>query len=266
MKSHESLIDFVCGMGGGVVATTAALPLDVARTRLIAQGKHKVGWFIDWLIDWQAYRTMRYAFVQMYKTEGVSSFYRGFIPSVVQVAPFTGFQFMFYKGCVRFWDKFFRQTTPKKTPSTHTSRRKSTSSFEWYYANFVEPLESLVCGAVSGTLAKAAVYPLDMIKKRFQVRGFEHARASFGAVPHYTGLIDCVNTILRTEGFVGEWMQSRQSPRVSVNDGRLLSGLYKGLVPSLYKAAVVSGVGFFVYEQTCRAIYKWKRWHAEHDE
>ena len=43
------------------------------------------------------------------------------------------------------------------------------------------------------------------------------------------------------------------------------TGLYKGLVPSLYKAAVVSGVGFFVYEQTCRAIYRWRRWHVEND-
>lgn len=92
------------------------------------------------------------------------------------------------------------------------------------------PIDSLLCGSAAGICAKVAVYPLDLTKKRLQVQGFEHGRKSFGHTDTYFGLIHCIRRISHVEG---------------------ISALYKGLSPSLLKAAVSSACIFAFYEQCC---------------
>jgi solute carrier family 25 thiamine pyrophosphate transporter 19 len=88
--------------------------------------------------------------------------------------------------------------------------------------------QSLVCGGASGVFAKTVVYPLDFVKKRLQVQGFEEARSKFGATPRYNGALDCLVKVARTEGY---------------------HSLFKGYVPSLLKAAVTTAAHFAFYEQ-----------------
>ena len=96
--------------------------------------------------------------------------------------------------------------------------------------NFVGTWKSLVCGSGAGVLSKLAIYPLDVLKKRLQVQGFEDARKQFGEVRKYSGFLHCFKKVTLEEG---------------------LTGLYKGLSPSLYKAAVVSGTIFCLYDRLC---------------
>lgn len=98
---------------------------------------------------------------------------------------------------------------------------------------FSESLEAIVCGSGSGALSKFMVYPLDVVKKRLQVQGFEEARKFFGGVRNYNGLIHCVVVSIQEEG---------------------IRSLFKGLYPSLLKAALVSGINFCVYENVCRLL------------
>ena len=93
--------------------------------------------------------------------------------------------------------------------------------------------KSFICGSGAGLLAKLAIYPFDMLKKRLQVQGFEEARKHFGQVRRYSGLLHCVKNVILEEG---------------------LRGLYKGLVPSLLKAAVVSGTIFCSYDRLCALL------------
>ncbi|KAM5125169.1 mitochondrial thiamine pyrophosphate carrier [Mantella aurantiaca] len=140
----------------------------------------------------------------MYRKEGVVTFYRGLAPSLLAVFPYAGLQFSSYNLLQRLWDV--------TSPPGHD---------HW---------KNLLCGGGAGVISKTLTYPLDLMKKRLQVGGFEEARAAFGEVRRYRDLGDCMKIIHRDEGF---------------------SGYFKGLSPSLVKAAVSTGLTFFFYEMIC---------------
>lgn len=95
-------------------------------------------------------------------------------------------------------------------------------------------LKSWLCGCGAGVISKTLTYPLDLFKKRLQVGGFERARSNFGQVRKYRGLVDCTRRVLQDEG---------------------TQGFFKGLSPSLLKAALSTGFMFFWYEFFCNFLY-----------
>ena len=86
--------------------------------------------------------------------------------------------------------------------------------------------------------SKIIVYPLDVVKKRLQVQGFESARHKFGATQQYSGFVSCLVRVARGEG---------------------ARGLYKGLNPGLLKAAVGAGCNVSMYEQLCHMLVRVKK-------
>ena len=92
---------------------------------------------------------------------------------------------------------------------------------------------NFLCGAGAGLGSKTMVYPLDMVKKRLQVQGFEHGRVGFGKNKKYLGFLHCLRTIVLEEG---------------------LTGFYKGLSPSILKALMTAGSHFAVYEAIVKVI------------
>ncbi|TMS15616.1 Mitochondrial thiamine pyrophosphate carrier [Larimichthys crocea] len=95
-------------------------------------------------------------------------------------------------------------------------------------------LRSLICGSGAGVISKTITYPFDLFKKRLQVGGFEAARLHFGQVRSYRGLLDCMTQIAKEEG---------------------VRGFFKGLSPSLVKAALSTGFTFFWYEFFLNAMH-----------
>ncbi|KJH45034.1 SPFH/Band 7/PHB domain protein [Dictyocaulus viviparus] len=189
-QSLRSLADFFCGGLSGCVAMTAAMPLDVIRTRLVAQSGNTV------------YRGTTHAFIYIWKKEGVVGYFRGWAPSVAQIAPFTGLQFALYNFFLGIWPRI-------------VVHRESTGS--------------LVCGALAGTVAKTVLYPLDMVRHRLQMNGFE--RRGFGRTSDYRdGMLRTMRMVVKKESFYG---------------------LFKGLWPSQIKAAANSGCAFLFYELFC---------------
>lgn len=193
---------FVCGGIAGCLSSTVAQPLDVLRTRLVAQGEPKV------------YKNIYQAACRMYINEGVISFYKGLVPTLVQIFPHAGLQFGFYAFFKSFWEMSFN--IKKKDP---------------YQPADVE--ESLVCGALSGICSKGIIYPLDMVKKRLQVQGFHEARGTFGKVQSYSGMLNCFKVVAKEEG---------------------VAGFFKGLAPSTLKAGLSVALIFCTYEQCLTVI------------
>ncbi|CAI9571489.1 unnamed protein product [Staurois parvus] len=157
-------------------------------------------------------KTLRHAIVTMFKTGGFLTFYRGLSPTLLAVFPYAGLQFASYNLLQRVWDAAL--------PPGHDN------------------LKNLLCGSGAGVISKTVTYPLDLIKKRLQVGGFEQARAAFGEVRTYQGLRDCVCRIHLEESF---------------------RGFFKGLSPSLLKAAVSTGLTFFCYEMFCSMLWSLKK-------
>ncbi|KAI5087502.1 mitochondrial thiamine pyrophosphate carrier, partial [Silurus meridionalis] len=208
-SSQAAGVHFLCGGMAACSATVACQPLDTLRTRFAAQGEPKV------------YRNLRHAVSTMYIQEGALTFYRGLTPTVVAVFPYAGLQFFSYNILKKLMERDGR-----------TSKGG---------------LQTLVSGSVAGVISKTLTYPFDLFKKRLQVSGFEEARQHFGEVRDlktppatcmgylhredtvrtYRGLVDCMVRIAQEEG---------------------LAAFFKGLSPSLIKAAMSTGLTFFWYE------------------
>ncbi|XP_004071531.1 mitochondrial thiamine pyrophosphate carrier [Oryzias latipes] len=200
--SQSAGVHFFCGGLAACSATVVCQPLDTLRTRFASQGEPKV------------YRNLRHAVSTMWRTEGPLTFFRGLSPTLVAVYPYAGLQFFFYNVSKKWLGP------PSKGGDSGGS------------------LKSLVCGSGAGVISKTITYPFDLFKKRLQVGGFEAARARFGQVRRYSGLMDCMFQIAKEEGF---------------------RGFFKGLSPSLVKAALSTGFTFFWYEFFINLIHNVER-------
>lgn len=156
---------FACGFASGCIATAVAHPFDVIRTRLVAQMEPKT------------YPSLGQAVVCMWRQEGGRAFYRGLLPTLLQIGPLSGFQFAFYHGFIHLWELMLH-------PESHVTGLS----------------QSAACGALAGFVSKTLVYPLDLIKKRLQVQGFTAEGVRFG---RYLGFVHCVRCILLQEGVQG---------------------------------------------------------------
>ncbi|GJQ68468.1 hypothetical protein Trydic_g17045 [Trypoxylus dichotomus] len=167
--SYTPLVNFFSGFAAGSIATLVSFPFDVVRTRLVAQSEqHK------------AYNGIINAFLKIYRNEGFPVYFRGLTPTIIQVAPHAGLQFMCYKLFSQLYKYVF-----VIDENEYTS------------------LGSILSGSLAGLCAKTIVYPLDLTRKRMQIQGFEESRKYFGKTFSCKGMIDCVRKIYVIEGFSG---------------------------------------------------------------
>ncbi|KAK9136936.1 hypothetical protein Sjap_007530 [Stephania japonica] len=165
----------------------------------------------------KVYSSMRSAFVGIYKARGIQGLYAGLSPTLVEIIPYAGLQFGTYDTFKRWmmtWNRF-RDSSQSLNRSDYNP----------------SSVQLFLCGLASGTVAKAVCHPLDVVKKRFQVEGLQrHPRYGARVEPHaYRGMYSALHQILLSEG----WM-----------------GLYKGIIPSIIKAAPAGAVTFVAYEYT----------------
>ncbi|KRT78680.1 mitochondrial carrier protein [Oryctes borbonicus] len=168
-KSYTPLVNFSSGFVAGSLATLLSFPFDVIRTRLVAQSE-----------KYKAYNGIINAFVKIYKSEGFPVYFRGLTPTIIQVAPHAGIQFMCYKIFAQFYKYVF--TIDENEYTT---------------------VGSILSGSLAGLCAKTVIYPLDLTRKRMQIQGFEETRKHFGRIFSCKGMVDCIQKIYVVEGFLG---------------------------------------------------------------
>jgi len=198
--NQSSYIHFMCGVTASTSATLTSYPFDVVRTRLVAQKSN------------QFYTNMRQVVISIYRTEGLTAYYRGLFPTLIQNSLQGGLIFMFYN-------------TFTKRISTNTSTNKI---FDEGHLNTIKQFSS---GFLSGITSKTLVYPFDIAKKRMQLQDFIQSREAFGKKFICSGLLDCIYLTIKEES---------------------IFGLFKGLSPSLLKAGIVTALHLTFYEQTIK--------------
>lgn len=164
----------------------------------------------------KVYPTMKSAFLDIVRSRGFHGLYAGLSPTIAEIIPYAGLQFGTYDTFKRWtmtWNQF-------RSSRSQNGRDDGLSSFQLF-----------ICGLAAGTCAKAVCHPLDVVKKRFQIEGLQrHPR--YGARVErdaYRSMFDALSRICKAEGW---------------------GGIYKGIVPSIIKAAPAGAVTFVAYEYT----------------
>ncbi|KYN08118.1 PREDICTED: mitochondrial thiamine pyrophosphate carrier-like [Cyphomyrmex costatus] len=167
IEEWHHTIHFIAGTGAGSVATIISFPFDTMRTRLVAQSRNH-----------QVYNGILHSCSSILRQESPRTFFFGLFPTLLQIGPHTGLQFMFYE--------LFKDLYKRYTSNTNIS----------FY-------NSILSGSAAGFMAKMIVYPFDLAKKRMQIQGFQHGRKEFGKFFQCNGLLDCLKVTVKEEGAQG---------------------------------------------------------------
>lgn len=197
------LLRLGAGACAGIIAMSATYPMDMVRGRITVQTEKSP----------YQYRGMFHALSTVLREEGPRALYKGWTPSVIGVVPYVGLNFAVYESLKDWLIK--------------------TKAFG-LVDDELGVVTRLACGAAAGTVGQTVAYPLDVIRRRMQMVGWNHAASIIAGdgrskVPlEYTGMIDAFRKTVKYEG---------------------VRALYKGLVPNSVKVVPSISIAFVAYEQ-----------------
>ncbi|KAJ2893940.1 mitochondrial thiamine pyrophosphate transporter, partial [Coemansia aciculifera] len=166
---------FIGGALAGAVATSATYPLDLLRTRFIAQETSN-----------RVHTSIVGALVQIRAEEGLRGFYRGLWPACLQIMPYMGIVFTSYDVLASGYT-WMRRHCGVLTSDSPVLRG-------------LDAVQDAVIGGGAAVIGKSCVYPLDLVRKRLQVQGPQLPNFAHGAVPKYSGMANALAYIVRNEG------------------------------------------------------------------
>ncbi|XP_039645494.1 calcium-binding mitochondrial carrier protein SCaMC-1 isoform X1 [Perca fluviatilis] len=156
LRIHER---FVAGSLAGATAQTAIYPMEVLKTRLTLRKTGQYSGIAD-------------CAKQILQREGVTAFYKGYVPNLLSIVPYAGVDLAVYE----------------------------TLKFAWLNRNrgLTDPgvMVLVGCGAVSSTCGQLASYPLALIRTRMQ------AQASVKGAPK-PSMLALLHNIVTQDGVAG---------------------------------------------------------------
>ncbi|KAE8076746.1 hypothetical protein FH972_015374 [Carpinus fangiana] len=170
----RALIDTTAGAIAGGISRTVTSPLDVIKIRFQVQLEPTSSWALlrNNVSETSKYTGMFQATKDIFREEGLPGFWRGNVPALLMVMPYTAIQFT-----VLHKFKTFASGSSKTEDHIHLS-----------------PYLSYVSGALAGCAATVGSYPFDLIRTIL---------ASQGEPKVYPTMRSAVVDIIRTRGFRG---------------------------------------------------------------
>ncbi|CAM4719340.1 unnamed protein product [Leuciscus chuanchicus] len=151
---------FVAGSLAGVLAQSTIYPMEVLKTRLALR---KTG----------QYKGISDCAKQILRVEGMSAFYKGYVPNMLGIIPYAGIDLAVYETLKNSWLQ--RYGTDNANPGVFVL---------------------LACGTVSSTCGQLASYPLALVRTRMQAQ----AAVEGSSQVSMSGLF---KQIMKTEGPMG---------------------------------------------------------------
>ncbi|KAL8151914.1 hypothetical protein V2J09_021722 [Rumex salicifolius] len=188
---------FVAGAAAGITATLLCLPMDTIRTIMVAPGGEALGGVIG-------------AFRHVIRTEGFFSLYKGLVPSIVSMAP---------SGAVFYGVYDILKSAHLHSPEGKQRLLDMKEGVELNALDQLEldPIRTLIFGAIAGACAEAATYPFEVVRRQLQMQVRE---------TKLSALATCVKIV--EQGGV--------------------PALYAGLIPSILQVLPSAAISYFVYE------------------
>lgn len=205
---------FLAGSMAGVTSQSATYPLDLARARMAVTNKFE-------------YRNIVDVFKSIYtKENGLRSFYRGYIATVLGVIPYAGMSFFTYETLK---EKYYGKSIVTLLITLILDYDNNSILIESYSSSTVvitgekkpNAIYSLVFGAVAGIASQTASYPLDIVRRRMQTSGIDNFEK-------YETIRHTLRKVYTEEGIV--------------------RGFYKGLSMNWVKGPLAVGISFSSYD------------------
>lgn len=194
----------VAGSAGGIVSVAVTYPLDLVRARITVQTASlnllNKGKMVKPPGVWETLRDV------VAKEGGFSALYRGIVPTTLGVAPYVAINFALYE--------------------------KLRDMMKYSSQDYSNPGWKLAAGAFSSFVGGVLIYPLDLLRKRYQVASMAGGELGF----QYRSVTHALITIFQKEGFFGA---------------------YKGLTANLYKIVPSMAVSWLCYDSLREAIAAW---------
>ncbi|KAI5951916.1 hypothetical protein KGF54_004991 [Candida jiufengensis] len=192
------------GSIAGIASVAVTYPLDLVRARITIQtaslNKLQKGKLSKPPTVWGTLK-------DVYKHEGgILALYRGIIPTTLGVAPYVAINFALYEKLREMMNE-----SPK---------------------DFSNPIWKLSAGAFSSFVGGVLIYPLDVLRKRYQVASMAGGELGF----QYRSVSHALYSMFKHEGFFGA---------------------YKGLTANLYKIVPSMAVSWLCYDTLKSWIEKW---------
>ncbi|ABN66353.1 mitochondrial ADP/ATP carrier protein [Scheffersomyces stipitis CBS 6054] len=201
LNAYERLL---AGSMGGVISVAVTYPLDLVRARITIQTAS-----LKKLDKGKLTKppTVFGTISHVYTHEGgFTALYKGIVPTTLGVAPYVAINFALYEKL-----REYMENSPDD------------------YSN---PVWKLSAGAFSSFVGGVLIYPLDVLRKRYQVASMAQGELGFQykSVPH------ALVSMFKNEGFFGA---------------------YRGLTANLYKIVPSMAVSWLVYDTIKDTIHKW---------
>ncbi|XP_076436161.1 solute carrier family 25 member 16-like [Babylonia areolata] len=203
IPNHPHLDRLLAGSLAGLTAVLITYPLDVVRSRVAFQvkaGPLEMG--------------MRGMVRTMRLTEGgMRPFYRGIVPSIIGMAPYSGISFysftMIKTWCLDNYPDILGKPCPQNTGGLV----------------LVVPAK-LVCGGLAGAMAQTVSYPLDVVRRQLQLGKMHSEMKRFEGRSWYEIMV------------------------LVYHDHGMTKGLFRGMSINYLRIMPMVGISFTVYEMT----------------
>ncbi|CAM0136302.1 unnamed protein product [Umbelopsis sp. WA50703] len=211
----DTIKHLVAGGVAGAVSRTAVSPMERMKILFQVQGPEPA-----------AYQGIMPTLMKMWKEEGLMGFLRGNGTNVVRIVPYSATQFAAYEQfkTVRYTLTKSDMARPQRTDRFMLQMLMEPGKTE------LDTARRLTAGALAGLVSVACTYPLDIVRTRLAVQSATlSGNASTSTVKvKQPGIMRTMSAIYYTEGGI--------------------SGLYRGLWPTLLGVAPYVALNFQCYE------------------